>query len=87
LPGGFGLRPDLGMGLRLSRTTPSRSSAFTHALEWRTTMKTRVMRYLGALGLGAALALSAATASFAGPHDPGCIPQYDSSGAQMAPYC
>jgi hypothetical protein len=41
-------------------------------------MKTRVMRYLGALGLGAALALSAATASFAGPHDPGCIPQYDS---------
>jgi hypothetical protein len=50
-------------------------------------MKIRVMRYLGALGLGAALALSAATASFAGPHDPGCIPQYDSSGAQMAPYC
>jgi hypothetical protein len=50
-------------------------------------MKTHVMRYLGALGLGAALALSVATASFAGPHDPGCIPQYDSSGAQAAPYC
>ena len=74
------------MGLRLNRTTPSRSFAFTHT-ERRTTMKTRVMRYLGALGLGAALALSAATASFAGPHDPGCIPQYDTSGAQMAPYC
>ena len=55
--------------------------------ERRTTMKTRIMRYLGALGLGAALVLSAATASLAGPQDPGCIPQYDSSGAQMAPYC
>ncbi|HET7253897.1 MAG: hypothetical protein ACXU85_01990 [Xanthobacteraceae bacterium] len=50
-------------------------------------MKTRVMKYLGALGLGAALVLSAATASFAQRHDPNCIPQYDSSGAQMAPYC
>ena len=76
------------MGLRLNRATPSRSSAFTHThLKRRMTMKTRVMRYLGALGLGAALALGAVTASFAGPHDPGCIPQYDSSGAQMAPYC
>jgi hypothetical protein len=73
------------MGLWLNRATLFR--LHTHTLEWRMTMKTRVMRYLGALGLGAALALSAATASFAGPHDPGCIPQYDSSGAQMAPYC
>ena len=72
------------MGLRLNRTTLFR---LHNTLERRTAMKTRVMRYLGALGLGAALALSAATATFAGPHDPGCIPQYDSSGAQMAPYC
>jgi hypothetical protein len=50
-------------------------------------MKTRVMRYLGAIGLGAALMLGAATSSFARPNDPSCIPQYDSSGAQMAPYC
>jgi hypothetical protein len=50
-------------------------------------MKTVIAKYLGAVGLGAALALSAATASFAQRHDPNCIPQYDSSGAQTAPYC
>ncbi len=50
-------------------------------------MKTLVVRYLGALGLGTALALGAATYSSAQPRDPNCIPQYDSSGAQMAPYC
>jgi hypothetical protein len=50
-------------------------------------MKARVIKYLGALGLGAALVLSAATSSFAQRHDPNCIPQYDSSGAQTAPYC
>jgi hypothetical protein len=53
----------------------------------RPTMKTRVAKYLGALGLGVVLALTAATSSFAQRHDPNCIPQYDSSGAQTAPYC
>ena len=74
------------MGLRLNEAQ-SRTTIILAQPKWRTTMKTRVMKYLGAFGLGAALVLSAATASFAQRHDPNCIPQYDSSGAQMAPYC
>jgi hypothetical protein len=50
-------------------------------------MKTLVMKYIGALGLAAVLTLTAASSSFAQRHDPNCIPQYDSSGAQTAPYC
>ena len=50
-------------------------------------MKTVIAKYLGAIGLGAVLALTAATASFAQRHDPNCIPHYDTSGAQTAPYC
>ena len=50
-------------------------------------MKTVIAKYLGAVGLGALLGLTAATASFAQRHDPNCIPQYDTSGAQTAPYC
>ena len=50
-------------------------------------MKTPAMKYLGALGLAAVLTLAAATSSFAQRHDPNCIPQYDTSGAQTAPYC
>jgi hypothetical protein len=50
-------------------------------------MKTLAKRYLGALGLAAVLALTAATPSFAQRHDPNCIPHYDTSGAQTAPYC
>jgi uncharacterized low-complexity protein len=50
-----------------------------------------MMKLAAALGLAGALALGAATASFAqNPNnyrDNGCIPQYDSSGAQKAPYC
>jgi hypothetical protein len=49
-------------------------------------MKTLAMKYLGA-GLAAVLTLTAASSSFAQRHDPNCIPQYDSSGAQTAPYC
>jgi hypothetical protein len=38
----------------------------------------------GSIALGtAAVSLGGATASFAQQ----CVPQYDSSGAQMAPYC
>jgi hypothetical protein len=50
-------------------------------------MKTPIAKYLGAIGLGAVLALTAASPSFARRHDPNCIPHYDSSGAQTAPYC
>jgi hypothetical protein len=50
-------------------------------------MKTLLMSYLGALGIAAALAAAAVTSSYAGPRDPGCIPHYDTSGAQVAPYC
>jgi hypothetical protein len=43
----------------------------------------------GGVALGAAaVSLGGATASFAqAGYLPQCIPQYDSSGAQMAPYC
>jgi hypothetical protein len=53
-------------------------------------MKTTMMKLGAALGLAGALALGAATASFAqNPYSQqnSCIPQYDSSGAQKAPYC
>ena len=50
-------------------------------------MKTLAMRYLGAVGLAAVLALTATTSSFAQRHDPNCIPHYDTSGAQTTPYC
>jgi hypothetical protein len=47
-------------------------------------MKTLAMKYLGALGLAAVLAMTAVTSTYAKPHDFNCIPQYDTSGAQMA---
>jgi hypothetical protein len=50
-------------------------------------MKTLAMKYLGALGLAAVLAMTAVSSSYARPHDSSCIPQYDTSGAQIAPYC
>ena len=49
--------------------------------------ETLAMKYLGALGLAAVLAMTAVTSTYAKPHDFNCIPQYDTSGAQMAPYC
>jgi hypothetical protein len=53
----------------------------------RSTMNTFVMKFLGAVGLAAVLAVTAVTSSYAQRHDPNCIPQYDTSGAQVAPYC
>jgi len=50
-------------------------------------MKTTLMKYLAALGLLSVLTVGVATSSFAQRHDPNCIPEYDSSGAQRAPYC
>jgi hypothetical protein len=50
-------------------------------------MKTILMSYAAAAALAAVVVLGA-TASFAQrAPDPTCIPQYDSSGAQTAPYC
>ena len=50
-------------------------------------MKNSVAKFVTALGLLAgALALTLPSASVA-QRGPGCIPQYDSSGAQTAPYC
>jgi hypothetical protein len=55
-----------------------------------TDMKTTVAKFAialalaGGVALGAvALSLGGSTASFAQQ----CVPQYDSAGAQMAPYC
>jgi hypothetical protein len=48
----------------------------------RAAMKTLVVRLVTAF----ALAL-AATAALAQGRPPSCIPQYDASGAQIAPYC
>ncbi len=40
------------------------------------------------LAVALALALTAATtAAFAQSPPPACLPQYDTSGAQTAPYC
>jgi len=50
-------------------------------------MKTAVMKFVAALGVAGALALTVTTASFAQNHGSSCIPQYDSTGAQKAPYC
>jgi hypothetical protein len=50
-------------------------------------MSTFVMKFLGAVGLAVMLATTAVTSSYAQRHDPSCIPQYDTSGAQVAPYC
>lgn len=51
-------------------------------------MRNSVAKFVTALALlVGALALTVPSASFAqNPRNP-CIPQYDSSGAQTAPYC
>jgi len=46
-------------------------------------MKTLVVRLVATL----ALALAATTVALAQSRPPACIPQYDASGAQIAPYC
>jgi hypothetical protein len=53
----------------------------------RSKMNTLLAKFLGAIGLAAVLAVTAVTSSYAQRHDPNCIPQYDTSGAQVAPYC
>ena len=49
-------------------------------------MKSAAMRFLAALGIASALVMSVTSVSFA-QRNTNCIPHYDSSGAQMAPYC
>jgi hypothetical protein len=51
-------------------------------------MKTSLKKIVATLGIAAALAMTATSFSFAQSRpNNGCIPQYDSSGAQTAPYC
>ncbi len=54
-------------------------------------MQTTVMKLALALALAGGVALSAAAVSLGGATaslaQPQCIPQYDTAGAQMAPYC
>jgi L-serine deaminase len=49
-------------------------------------MKSAAMRFLAALGIASALVMSVTSVSFA-QRNTSCIPHYDSSGAQTAPYC
>jgi hypothetical protein len=48
-------------------------------------MKTAVMKLVATLGITSALIMSVTSVSFA--QNTSCIPHYDSSGAQTAPYC
>ena len=48
---------------------------------------TSVKKALATLGIAAALAMTATSFSFAQSRGNSCIPHYDSSGAQTAPYC
>ena len=50
-------------------------------------MKSSAMKFLTALGLMGALALTLPSTSWGQNQGSGCIPHYDSSGAQKAPYC
>ena len=49
-------------------------------------MKIAVMKFVAALGIASALVMSVTSVSFA-QKNTSCIPHYDSSGAQTAPYC
>jgi hypothetical protein len=49
-------------------------------------MKTAVMKFVTALGIASALVMSVTSVSFA-QKNTSCVPHYDSSGAQTAPYC
>ena len=49
-------------------------------------MKIAVMKFVAALGIASALVTSVTSVSFA-QKNTSCIPHYDSSGAQTAPYC
>jgi hypothetical protein len=50
-------------------------------------MQTSLTKFVAALGIASALALTVTSVSFAQSRGNTCIPHYDSSGAQTAPYC
>jgi hypothetical protein len=57
-----------------------------HIQNGDSTMKSAAMRFLAALGIAGALVMAVTSVSFA-QRNTNCIPHYDSSGAQTAPYC
>jgi hypothetical protein len=63
--------------------TAERDVAKRDLVTRRAAMKTLAVRLVAML----VLALATTTASFAQSRPPACIPQYDASGAQIAPYC
>ena len=56
-----------------------------HIQNGDSTMKSAAVRFLAALGIASALVMSVTSVSFA-QRNTNCIPRYDSSGAQTAPY-
>jgi hypothetical protein len=64
-------------------STAERNFATRDLVTRRAAMKTFVVTLVATL----ALALATTTAAFAQSRPPSCIPQYDASGAQIAPYC
>src|SRR5262245_49351709 len=76
------------IGPAMTSTAPTRPA--TRACAGRTAADFRHLHYGDrkmTLGVAAVLAMTAVTSSYAGPRDSSCIPQYDTSGAQTAPYC
>jgi hypothetical protein len=53
----------------------------------RMIMQGSVRGLIAAAGMALAVTLSAVTAAFAQQAPNTCVPQYDNSGAQIAPYC
>src|SRR5262245_55787664 len=58
-----------------------------HVQDGEMLMKTSLKKLVATLGIAAALAMTATSFSFAQSRGNSCIPHYDSSGAQTAPYC
>src|SRR5262245_37274998 len=72
-------------GVRPGRQCIDRRARYCEAepVTRRAAMKILAVRLVATL----VLALATTTASFAQSRPPACIPQYDASGAQIAPYC
>ena len=68
-------------------TAPVPKAPVKHVQEGDMLMKTSLTKLVAALGIAGALALTVTSVSFAQNRGSACIPHYDSSGAQTAPYC
>jgi len=68
-------------------TAPAPKAPVKHVQEGDMLMKTSLTKLVAALGIAGALALTVTSVSFAQSRGNACIPHYDSSGAQTAPYC